>query len=729
MGAADCIEQFKDAMRRRSLVPPDQLHGDGRLHRCDAEGRTGRSDGSYLLHLDDGLPAGGLQNWRDGLGWEVWRAHLGRQLTDVEQAQHRVRAEAMRAQRAAEEAQRHAAAAMKAQRIWDAADPRGALLHRYVVEKRIQPYGARVDKHDLVVPIRNVRGELVSVQRIAPDGRKRNLTGGQLEAAFLLLGDVAGSVLVFAEGYATGCSLKEALPGTPVIVAFGAGNLLAAGRALRAMYTTIKFVFAADDDAGEAGNPGMTKAAEAAQAVGGVVLAPCHAGKPLAGGGDWNDLHCRHGLEAVRAALAAGLVAAGDGHSAAGAPTTSTSNMQQDGVALYNGQDVTPKALRWVWEGWLPLGKLAILAGAPGVGKSTAAASFAACVTSGIPFPDGAKCKPANVIVWSAEDDVADTVLPRLIAAGADRARVYFVSGTRIGGAERSFDPASDLDLLAQEARAVGDVGLLVVDPVVSVVGGDSHKATEVRRALQPLVDLAVSLDCAVLGISHFSKGTAGRDPIERVTGSIAFTAVARSLMVAAEAKDADGREYRVLAMAKSNLAASRRAFEFSTDVMELPEHPGVTASLVRWGPAVDGTARELLSEDAEAKERRAGAVDLAEAFLRNLLGSGPVTSDEVAIKAAAAGHSAPSTRRAADRIGVEKVKPRKGEPGFPGWIWRLPTKVITPPYPAQVEQDEQLEQVEQIDEAQLVQGVQHAQVNQVAQPVHREQLADVEEF
>jgi len=118
----------------------------------------------------------------------------------------------------------------------------------------------------------------------------------------------------------------------------------------------------------------------------------------------------------------------------------------------------------------------------------------------------------------------------------------------------RPFDPATDMDQLAEDAARIGDVALLPVDPMVSAVAGDSHKNSEVRRGLQPLVDLATELRCAVVGVSHFSKTSAGRDPVERVNGSIGFTALARLVMVTVKQNaDGDEAERRLLLRAKSN--------------------------------------------------------------------------------------------------------------------------------------------------------------------------------
>lgn len=125
-----------------------------------------------------------------------------------------------------------------------------------------------------------------------------------------------------------------------------------------------------------------------------------------------------------------------------------------------------------------------------------------------------------NAVIWSGEDDPKDTLVPRLMAANADLSRVHFVVDAIGPDGPRPFDPARDMPLLQSQVERLGDVRLIVVDPIVSAVAGDSHKNAEVRRGLQPLVDLASKIGACLVGITHFTKGTSGRDTTERVTGS-----------------------------------------------------------------------------------------------------------------------------------------------------------------------------------------------------------------
>jgi putative DNA primase/helicase len=339
-------------------------------------------------------------------------------------------------------------------------------------------------------------------------------------------------------------------------------------------------------------------------------------------------------------------------------------------VVLRKGADLKPEATRWLWQDWLALGKLHILAGEPGHGKTTIALKVAATVTGGESWPDNAPCDVGNVLIWSGEDDSTDTLLPRLLAMGADTKRIFFVDGVRRGGEVAPFDPAEDMPDLTAAAKRVGDVRLLIVDPVVSAVGGaDSHKNTEVRRALQPVVDWAAANGAAVLGISHFSKGSGGRDPTSRVVGSIAFSAVARVVMVAAKGKDENGEERRVFARSKSNIGPDSGGFAYSIEQVEVEGHPGITASVIQWGATLQGTARELLAQAAD--DRDDVDTDDVDGFLRGLLAKGPVAAKTVMADASGACYSRDQVQRAARRIGVERRKLGMQE----GWVWALPAR------------------------------------------------------
>lgn len=345
-----------------------------------------------------------------------------------------------------------------------------------------------------------------------------------------------------------------------------------------------------------------------------------------------------------------------------------------DGVILVNGADLEPAPVDWLWLHWLARGKFHLLAGAAGVAKTTIMMNLAATNTTGGQWPDGSQAPVGNVLVWSGEDDPADTLLPRLLAAGADRARVFFVTGARLAGEVSPFDPARDMAQLLVAIERIGGVSLLVVDPVVSAVAGDSHKNTEVRRALQPLVELAAASGAAVVGISHFSKGGQGADPLQRVIGSVAFGALPRVVMVAAKTKGKDGEPARVLARSKSNIGPDEGGFEYRLEQVEAL--PGIEASRVVWGATLDGTARELLT-DPDAEDTDEGtARDSAAEFLNQVLAADTVPVKAIEAEARAAGIAWRTIRRAADQLHVIK---RKGGMDT-GWYWQLPKMATKAP-------------------------------------------------
>jgi len=343
-----------------------------------------------------------------------------------------------------------------------------------------------------------------------------------------------------------------------------------------------------------------------------------------------------------------------------------------EGVTLLNGSNIKPEPVAWLWDGWLAKGKVHVLAGAPGAGKTTLALALGAALTTAGRWPDGTPAVAGDLVIWSGEDDPQDTLAPRLIACGADMSRVHFVASMTDAQGTRSFDPATDGKALSDELALLDSPpALLIVDPLVSAVSGDSNQSAVVRRALQPLVDLAQTRRCAVLGISHFSKGTAARDPVERVTGSLAFGALARVVLGAAKLPDSEGGG-RILVRAKNNLGPDSGGYRYHLEPCELDAHPGVFTIQVLWGDALLGTARELLGlaeppTDTEDGGRH-GALGEAEDFLRDLLKNGPRAYKEIMADARGAGHSERTIVRAKGALGVKSFKEDMSGP----WNWHL---------------------------------------------------------
>ncbi len=304
---AEALDQFRAALIARDIVPPDTIIADGRLHRCDAPGARGKGDAAYLLHLD-GLAAGGMENWRDGRGWQTWRVDLGRPLSAAECDAMQARAQAADAQRLAEVARRQASARERAAHIWARAQLAPA-DHPYLVAKVVAARGLRVYRGALVAPVRDAVGDLHGLQFIGGSGIKRFLKDAAVRGHYFQIGEtgVAGEgpeIFCVAEGFATGASIHEAT-GHRVAVAFHAGNLVAVAKAIRDRHPQADIVVCADDDHETKGNAGLTLARQAALAVGGRLAIPDFGSERPAGATDFNDLHRNRGLSAVLTAVRA----------------------------------------------------------------------------------------------------------------------------------------------------------------------------------------------------------------------------------------------------------------------------------------------------------------------------------------------------------------------------------------------------------------------------------------
>ena len=174
----DAIASFRTAASVRGLILDGEVLSDGSIHRCRVDGgKSGRKDGSYLLHLD-GLVAGGFQNFRDGLGWQDWSAEPARELNAAERAELRRWSESRQQARAAEQQTRQDEAARRAARLWKSAKP-ATNTHPYLERKGVHAYGIRALRDQLMIPARDADGTLWSLQFIGPDGSKRFLTGGR----------------------------------------------------------------------------------------------------------------------------------------------------------------------------------------------------------------------------------------------------------------------------------------------------------------------------------------------------------------------------------------------------------------------------------------------------------------------------------------------------------------------------------------------------------------------
>lgn len=329
--------------------------------------------------------------------------------------------------------------------------------------------------------------------------------------------------------------------------------------------------------------------------------------------------------------------------------------------------EIPPTPTRWLWEKWIPAGRLLILAGAGGSGKTTLAISLAATISNGSHWPDGADCTSSgNVLIWSGEDGISDTVIPRLIAAGANLERVSIIERrTAPDGKTRAFNPGTDFDLLNAEAERIGNVALVILDPLVSLVRGDMHRANDVRLALQGVVDFAERHNSAVIGITHLSKGVRQGSIVDRVIGSQAFSALARTVLVAMKSPES---EARVLIKVKANLAENRGGIGYVVEPCVV--ETDIETTRIVWKDVVDEEAEIIVAEmDTAGKNFTGSAIQSACEFLSETLQNGPRLATEIETLSEEAGISRATLKRAKKQIGITAKKTGMDA----GWIWQLP--------------------------------------------------------
>lgn len=273
--------------------------------------------------------------------------------------------------------------------------------------------------------------------------------------------------------------------------------------------------------------------------------------------------------------------------------------------------DVEPERVTWLWPGRIPAGKLVTLDGDPSLGKSTLALTFAAAITTAGTWPDDTRVDQiADVVLLSAEDGLADTVRPRLDAAGADVHRVHAVQGVTLSDGTLAPPTLADVHELTKLIKKVG-ARLLVVDVLMAYLpsGTDSHKDQDVRRVLSRLSAMADETGCTVLLLRHLNKSKGG-DPMYRGGGSIGIVGAARAGMLVAE--DPEDPTVRILASTKSNLGPPPESLRY-----RLASVDGTGVARVEWLGTDERNARQLLAAPADEE---AGALTEAESWLADYL-------------------------------------------------------------------------------------------------------------
>jgi hypothetical protein len=311
-------------------------------------------------------------------------------------------------------------------------------------------------------------------------------------------------------------------------------------------------------------------------------------------------------------------------------------------LIAHRASDLEPEKLPWVWPGRIPEGKLVLLGGPPGLGKSQLTAFMAATVSTGGHWPCGeGSTLRGDVIVMSAEDGVQDTIIPRLMAAGANRERVHILSAATKpdGTGRKTFSLKTDVDLLEEMARKIGTVRLIIVDPISAYMGGsDGNGNVETREVLEPLADMANRLRIAVVAVTHLNKGGGGgnQSALNRFAGSIAFVAAARAAFAVIE--DPEDDERRFLLQAKNNLGKKCKGLAFRLEQRTVGDDV-MSSNVMFEGDYVSESIDEALSasENRGSKGQSGGSKDDVIQFLKDILSAGPVDVLEVERQARAA--------------------------------------------------------------------------------------------
>ena len=322
-------------------------------------------------------------------------------------------------------------------------------------------------------------------------------------------------------------------------------------------------------------------------------------------------------------------------------------------LKLIHMEDVVSKEVEWLWYPYIPYGKITIIEGDPGEGKTTLVLKLAAALSRGLPLPcdDDKEYEPIHIIYQTAEDGIEDTIKPRLEKAGADCSMIRVIDET-----DKELSMTDD-----RLEQAIIETGarLIILDPIQAYIGAtvDMHRANEIRPVLKHLGIIAAKHNCAIILIGHMNKAS-GSKSTYRGLGSIDIQATARSVLLVARLRDKPN--IRIMAHDKSSLAPAGDAIGF-----EMTEDNG----MVCIGP-YDITIDELLSGNEGRGKKK---LDIAENFIKEYFGTNKVIpSNEIMMEAAKRNIKRNTLLSAKKKLGITSDK-EKAEDGTIYWTWIMP--------------------------------------------------------
>lgn len=347
---------------------------------------------------------------------------------------------------------------------------------------------------------------------------------------------------------------------------------------------------------------------------------------------------------------------------------TKSAPVEADGLVLIGADSIKPQPVNWVWKGRIPLGSVTVFAGLPGQGKSTTTLDLAANLSKGTLEGD-LKGTPQRIVIASAEDSASRTMVPRLIAAGADLSMIKFVHINRDGVACGITLP-EDIQTI-REAMLTCGANILIIDPLMAHLSEkvDGYKDQHIRRALAPLARLADDLQAAVITIAHLNKSQT-QELLDRVGGSRGITAAARAVFITACDPECPVNSNKfVLVHAKCNLSRPARTlcYEVVEQIITCDEE-SIPISKIVWGGECDLTTQDLAQHTPQPERHLR---DEATDWLKEHLSDGRKAAVDTLKDGVRLGFSKSTLYRAKDKLGIVSEKMAFSEGG--AWVWVLP--------------------------------------------------------